>query len=167
MKTTFSSSILNAQTAGRARPRQMKEMHRGLPWLALGRRWAEGAVRAGLSAGRRVRLRGMAAVVPAVPAQGGASTAARGKPQRSDSAGVLRWRSAGREGAPAMPGVRVKASAGAACAAGVPCGVAALPYAPATRRGAGGRGAAMDGREGRRRITFWALPRCGASWGFA
>lgn len=53
-----------------------------------------------------------------------------------------------------------------ACAAGVPC-AAALPYAPCARRGAGGRGAAMDGRDGRRRITFWALPRCGPSWGFA
>lgn len=204
MKTNLSSSILKALTAGRMRPRQMKERHRQRPWRGLGRRWADGSLRGGLSAGRRVR--GMAAGVPAEAALSRASTAERGKPQRFDlesapcgvpgsavvhpcllkeglgsacsaemggplgveSGGVFRQRSRSqcRGSAEGISVAWTRAGAGAVCGAWACCG-AALPYLPAARRGAGGRGAALDRREGRRRATFWALPRCGPSWGFA
>lgn len=204
MKTNLSSSILKAHTAGRLRPRQMKERHRRRPWRGLGRRWAGGALRGGLSAGQRVR--GMAAGVSAEAARSRASTAERGKPQRFDlesapcgfpdsavvhpclpkgrlssacsaemggplaaaTGGVFRQRSRSqcRGSAVGISVAWMKAGAGVLCGAWA-CGGAALPYLPSARRGAGGRGAALDRREGRRRVTFWALPRCGPSWGFA
>lgn len=163
MKITLSSSILKSLTAGWMRPRQMEERHRHRPWRGLGRRWAGGAVRGGLSSGQRVRGTGGA---PAEAALSSASTAVRGKPQGAASGGVLRQRSGGWGGAQALTGAWAKSGAGVACGAWACCG-AALPCLPYARRGAGGRGAALHRREGRRRVTFWALPRCGPSWGFA
>ena len=203
MKTNLSSSILKALTAGRLRPRQMKERHRRRPWRGLGRRWADGSLRGGPSQGLRVRG---TCGVPAEAARSRASTAERGKPQRFDlesahcgvpgsavvhpclpkgglgnacsaemggplgaeSGGVFRQRSRSqcRGSAVGISVAWTKAGAGAVCGAWA-FGGAALPYLPSARRWAGGRGAALDRREGRRRVTFWALPRCGPSWGFA
>jgi hypothetical protein len=201
MKTTFSSSILKALTAGRLRPRQMEERYCHRLWRGLGWRWADGAVRGGSSAGLRVRGTGG---VPAEAALSRGSTAERGKPQRfesgcapcgftdsavvhpclpkvalssacsaemggplgAESGGAFRQRSRGWGGAQGFSGAGAKAGAGVVCGAWACCG-AALPCLPYARRWAGGRGAALPRREGRRRVTFWALPRCGPSWGFA
>lgn len=210
MKTTFSSSVLKALTAGRMRPRQMEEMHCRRAGGGHGRGCADaaGVVRGG--DGERQRVRGTVVGGPAMgrssagewhadgPANaepheaktgtGAAGCAAvRGRAVRGPrESPVIPAALAGRVSAVSARAAslpcalkaspKVSPTAGVkgaaknwaemACAAGVPCG-AALPYAPCARRGAGGRGAAMDGREGRRRITFWALPRCGPSWGFA
>ena len=193
MKTNLSSSILKALTAGRLRPRQMEKRHRRRPWRGLGRRWADGALRGGPSAGLRVRGTGG---VPAEAALSRACTAERGGPQRFDpgsscglpgtagvhpclpkgrlsracsaeksgrlgaeSGGVFRQRSRSRSQCWGSAGgfsvAWREAGAGVRCGAWACCG-AALPYLPAARRGAGGRGAALDRREGRRRATLWA-----------
>jgi hypothetical protein len=163
MKKISSSSILKALTAGRMRPRQVEEGHRGRSGRGLGRRWAAGALRGGLSAGPRGRGTGGA---PAVAARCSAGTAERGRTRRFDLRGAFRQRSACCGGAQGFPGAGAKAGAGVGCGAWARCG-AALPCLSAARRWAGGRGAALPRREGRRRVTFWALPRCGPSWGFA
>lgn len=87
----------------------------------------------------------------------------------AESGGVFRQRSRSQCRGSAQGGsvAWTKAGAGVRCGAWAPCG-AALPYLRySARRWAGGRGAALDRREGRRRVTFSALPRCGPSWGFA
>lgn len=163
MKTILSSSILKSPTAGRMRPRQMEEGHRDDPRRGRGAGWADGAAHGGFSAGLRVRGTGSTL---AKAASGRACSAERGKAPGALGGGVFWQRSRGWGGAQAFSGAGPKAGAGVACAARARCG-AALPWAPAARRRTRGRGAAVDGREGRRRVTSWALTRCGPSWGFA
>ena len=163
MKTILSSSILKSPAAGRMRPRQMEEGHRDHPRRGRGGCGGGGAARGGFSPGLRVRGTGDSLTQAA---RGRACSAGRGKAPGAVGGGVVRQRSRGWGGAQAFAGARLKAGAGVACAARERCG-AALPWAPAARRRTGGRGAAVDGREGRRRVTSWAWPRCGPSWGFA
>jgi hypothetical protein len=95
-----------------------------------------------------------------------ACTAERGDTQRLESGAGFGQGSGCRAGAHGFPGAGAKAGVGVAGGAWACCG-AALPCLPSPPLRAGGRGAAPDRREGRRRVTFWALPRCGPSWGFA
>jgi len=111
---------------------------------------------------------GFAVVHPCLPkgVLSSACSAEMGDTQRLESGGGFGQGSGCRAGAQGFPGAGAKAGVGVAGGAWACCG-AALPCLPSLRHRAGGRGAALPRREGRRRVTFWALPRCGPSWGFA
>ncbi len=172
MKTTLSSSIIKARTADRLRPRQLEESHPHHPGRGLGRvrRCAVGALRGGAAVARRVEGAGVESAMGRAAVCGARAAGPSAEGGRSRLRLPLfptRGRQSARRGCERSlqtpPGHE---RAVAACDVGACCGTA-FPAWLSVRRWAGGHGAAQDWREGRRRVTFSALPRCGPSWGFA